>query len=152
MKRVVITGLGIKSSIGNNKKEVIESLRQAKSGIEHSAEYAELGFRSHVHGPIRLDLNSLIDRKLKRFMGDTSAFAYLAMQDAIEDSGLSEDLVSQPRTGLIAGSGGASNENLVLAVDTLRNGVPRKSDRQWYPESCPARSAHACQLPTKSRV
>lgn len=126
MKRVVITGLGIKSSIGNNKKEVIESLRQAKSGIEHSAEYAELGFRSHVHGPIRLDLNSLIDRKLKRFMGDTSAFAYLAMQDAIEDSGLSEDLVSQPRTGLIAGSGGASNENLVLAVDTLRERGAKK--------------------------
>ena len=90
MKRVVITGLGIKSSIGNSKEEVTNSLRSAKTGIEYSAEYAELGFRSHVHGPIRLDLNSLIDRKLKRFMGDTSAFAYLAMGDAITDAGLGE--------------------------------------------------------------
>ena len=126
MKRVVITGLGIKSSIGNSKEEVSASLREARSGIEFSSTYEELGFRSHVHGPIRLDLDSLIDRKLKRFMGDTSAFSYLAMQDAIADSGLPEEMVSDIRTGLIAGSGGASNENLVLAIDTLREKGARK--------------------------
>jgi len=126
LKRVVITGLGIKSSIGNSKEEVSASLREARSGIEHSSTYEELGFRSHVHGPIRLDLDSLIDRKLKRFMGDTSAFSYLAMQDAIADAQLPDEMVSNVRTGLIAGSGGASNENLVLAVDTLRNKGAKK--------------------------
>jgi 3-oxoacyl-[acyl-carrier-protein] synthase I len=126
LKRVVITGLGIKSSIGNSKEEVSASLREARSGIEHSPEYQELGFRSHVHGPIHLDLDSLIDRKLKRFMGDTSAFAYLAMQDAVADADLTEDLISNTRTGLIAGSGGASNENLVLAVDTMRDRGAKK--------------------------
>lgn len=126
MKRVVITGLGIKSSIGNSKEEVSASLREARSGIEFSSIYEELGFRSHVHGPIRLDLDSLINRKLKRFMGDTSAFSYLAMQDAITDAGLSDEMVSNIRTGLIAGSGGASNENLVLAIDTLREKGAKK--------------------------
>jgi 3-oxoacyl-[acyl-carrier-protein] synthase-1 len=126
LKRVVITGLGIKSSIGNSKEEVSASLRETRSGIEFSSTYEELGFRSHVHGPIRLDLDSLIDRKLKRFMGDTSAFSYLAMQDAIADAGLPEAMVSDIRTGLIAGSGGASNENLVLAVDILREKGARK--------------------------
>lgn len=126
MKRVVITGLGIKSSIGNSKEEVSASLREARSGIEFSSTYEELGFRSHVHGPIRLDIDSLIDRKLKRFMGDTSAFSYLAMQDAVADAGLPDDLISNVRTGLIAGSGGASNENLVLAVDTLREKGAKK--------------------------
>ncbi|NKB37572.1 MAG: beta-ketoacyl-ACP synthase I [Gammaproteobacteria bacterium] len=143
MKRVVITGLGIKSSIGNSKKEVSASLREARSGIEHSQEYAELGFRSHVHGPIRLDLNSLIDRKLKRFMGDTSAFAYLAMQDAISDAGLDDDLVSNVRTGLIVGSGGASNENLVLAVDTLREKGAKKVGPTMVPRIMSS-TASAC--------
>jgi 3-oxoacyl-[acyl-carrier-protein] synthase I len=126
LKRVVITGLGIKSSIGNSKEEVSASLREARSGIEFSSTYEELGFRSHVHGPIRLDLDSLIDRKLKRFMGDTSAFSYLAMQDAVADAGLPEEMVSDIRTGLIAGSGGASNENLVLAIDILREKGAKK--------------------------
>ena len=121
MRRVVITGIGIVSSIGNNKSEVLESLRHGKSGIEYSEEYAELGFRSHVHGPIKIDLAELIDRKKLRFMGEAAAYNYLAMQQAIEDSGLSEDEVSNPRTGLIVGSGGASNKNIVLAVDTLRS-------------------------------
>ncbi len=143
MKRVVITGLGIKSSIGNSKEEVTASLREARSGIEHAPEYAELGFRSHVHGPIRLDLNSLIDRKLKRFMGDTSAFAYLAMQDAISDAGLEDDLVSNTRTGLIVGSGGASNENLVLAVDTMREKGAKKVGPTMVPRIMSS-TASAC--------
>ncbi len=121
MRRVVITGIGIISSIGNNRSEVLESLRNGKSGIEFSQEYADLGFRSHVHGPIKLDLAEHIERKRLRFMGEAAAYNYLAMQQAIEDSGLSEDEVSNPRSGLIVGSGGASNKNIVLAVDTLRN-------------------------------
>ena len=126
MKRVVITGLGIKSSIGTNKQEVIDSLRHARSGIVYCDEYAELGFRSHVHGNIDLDLDALIDRKLRRFMGDAAAFAYLAMQDAIEDAGLDEADISHPRTGLIVGSGGSSTENMLLATDTLREKGARK--------------------------
>ncbi len=126
MKRVVVTGLGIVSSIGNNKTEVLNSLKSGKSGIEFAKEYAELGFRSHVHGPIRLNLEELIDRKLKRFMGDSAAFTYLAMQEAIEDAELGENEISNPRSGLIVGSGGASNENMSLAIDTLREKGARK--------------------------
>lgn len=126
MKRVVITGLGIKSSIGTTKQEVIDSLRNARSGIEYCSEYAELGFRSHVHGPVHLDLEALIDRKKKRFMGDAAAFTYLAMEDAIEDAGLGEADVSHPRTGLIVGSGGSSTENMLLATDTLREKGAKK--------------------------
>ncbi|MDT8405269.1 beta-ketoacyl-ACP synthase I [Sulfuriflexus sp.] len=120
MRRVVVTGLGIVSSIGNNAREVTESLREGRSGIEFSQEYADLGFRSHVHGPVRIDPAELIDRKLKRFMGDAAAYNYLAMREAVEDSGLPEDVVSNVRTGIITGSGGGSNENIVIATDTLR--------------------------------
>ena len=126
MKRVVITGLGIKSSIGVNKQEVIDSLRDARNGIEHCQEYEELGFRSHVYGPTRLDLNELIDRKLKRFMGDAAGYAYLAMLDAIQDAGLEQDQISNPRIGLIVGSGGSSTENMILAADTMRERGARK--------------------------
>jgi len=126
MKRVVITGLGIKSSIGNSKQEVISSLRETRCGIEYSQEYEELGFRSHVHGPIHLDLEELVDHKLKRFMGDAAAFTYLAMQDAIKDSGLDENQVSNQRTGLIVGTGGSSTENMLRTTDTLREKGARK--------------------------
>ena len=125
-RRVVVTGLGIVSSIGNNKEEVEASLRAGRSGIVASEEYAEMGFRSRVHGALNIDLASLIDRKVKRFMGDGAAYNYIAMQQAIEDSGLSEDQVSNVRTGLIVGSGGPSTENIVLAADTMREkGVKR---------------------------
>ena len=126
MKRVVITGLGIVSSIGNNRAEVTESLKTGKSGIEFCEKYAELGFRSHVHGPIRLNLEELINRKLKRFMGDAAAYAYLAMKEAIEVSGLNEDEISNPRVGLITGSGGGSNQNLVESVELMRSRGARK--------------------------
>jgi len=126
MKRVVITGLGILSSIGNDKEEVTESLKTGKSGIEYCEEYAELGFRSHVHGPIRLNPSELIDRKLRRFMGDSAAFAYLAMKEAIEVSGLSEGQISNPRVGLISGSGGGSNQNMIEAVEVMRSRGARK--------------------------
>ena len=120
MRRVVVTGLGIVSSIGNNKKEVLESLKQGRSGITFSQKYADLGFRSHVHGTVGIDVDSLIDRKLRRFMGDAAAFNYLAMAQAIQDAGLTQEQISDPRVGLITGSGGASTENTVVAADTLR--------------------------------
>lgn len=126
MKRVVITGLGIISSIGNNQQEVAEALRQGRSGIKFNQEYADLGFRTHIHGAIDLDINTLIDKKVKRFMGDAAAFTYLAMREAIADANLSESEVSHPRTGLITGSGGASPENQVLAADILRSKGLRK--------------------------
>ncbi len=126
MKRVVVTGMGIVSSIGNNKAEVLDSLMQGTSGITHCPEYAEMGFRSHIHGAIDLDLDSLIDRKLKRFMGDSAAYAYLAMHEAIEDASLEEDNISNVRTGVIVGSGGGSNANLQESIDTLRSRGARK--------------------------
>ena len=126
MRRVVVTGLGIVSSIGINKEEVRESLRQGRSGIEFHQEYADLGFRTAVHGPIRLNPEELIDRKVYRFMGNGAAYNYLAMREAIQDSGLSAEQISNPRTGLIAGSGGSSTENVVRAVDLLRQKGLRK--------------------------
>jgi 3-oxoacyl-[acyl-carrier-protein] synthase-1 len=121
VRRVVVTGLGIVSSIGNNQEEVTASLRAGRSGIEFSEEYAELGFRSHVHGSVNVDIEALIDRKQRRFMGDAAAYNCIAMQQAIDDAGLDEAQVSNPRSGLIVGSGGASHANTVLAADTLRN-------------------------------
>ena len=127
MKRVVVTGMGIVSSIGNNLAEVLSSLQEGKSGIAFNETYKEMGFRSHVSGSIKnLDLKSLIDRKQFRFMGDAAAYAFLSMQEAIADSGLEEHDVSNVRTGIIAGSGGASSENLIDSADTLRErGVKR---------------------------
>lgn len=121
MRRVVVTGIGIVSSIGTGKEEVANALRTGKSGIVHSAEYADLGFRSHVHGAIDLDTGAMIDRKVKRFMGDAAAYTYVAMNEALDDSGLTPEQVSNERTGLICGSGGSSTENIVFAADQLRN-------------------------------
>ncbi|GAB4361022.1 MAG: beta-ketoacyl-ACP synthase I [Methylohalobius crimeensis] len=120
MKRVVVTGMGIVSSIGNNKEEVCSSLREGKSGIESSEEYRTLGLRSHVYGPIRLDPAERIDRKIYRFMGDGAAYNYIAMQEAIADAGLSENEVSDERTGIVMGSGGPSTKDIVEAADILR--------------------------------
>jgi 3-oxoacyl-[acyl-carrier-protein] synthase-1 len=126
MRRVVVTGLGITSSIGTDQQQVLESLQQGKSGIVFAPDYEELGFRSHVHGAVDLELDSLIDRKLRRFMGDSAAYNYLAMREAIADAGLEEGQISDPRIGLIAGSGGTSTQNVVLAVDLLREKGARK--------------------------
>jgi 3-oxoacyl-[acyl-carrier-protein] synthase I len=127
MRRVVVTGMGIVSSLGNNKAEVLESLRQGRSGITYQPEYAERGLRSQVAGSVRnLDIEALIDRKLLRFMANGHAYAWIAMQEAIADAGLPEELVSNLRTGLIVGQGGASHESIVQGVDTLtEKGVRR---------------------------
>lgn len=135
MKRVVVTGLGVVSSIGNNKQEVLDSLKQCKSGISYSEEYSELGFRSHVYGPIELDTSALINRKVRRFMGDAAAFSYVAMQQAIDDAGLDLPQVSNNRTGLITGSGGASTENTVIAADLLRSRGVRKVGPYMVPRT-----------------
>jgi 3-oxoacyl-[acyl-carrier-protein] synthase-1 len=125
MRRVVITGLGIVSSLGNDAATVESHLRNGKSGIRFQEAYAERGFRSHVEGAINVDLDQ-IDRKHRRFMGDAAAYAYLAMQQAIADSGLTPEQVVNPRTGLIAGSGGASNQNLIEANSIMaEKGVKR---------------------------
>ncbi|TVP50527.1 MAG: beta-ketoacyl-ACP synthase I [Halomonas sp.] len=121
MRRVVVTGLGIVSCLGNDQRQVLDALKNGRSGIRFKEEYAEHGFRSHVAGSVDIDLDTLIDRKLRRFMGDAAAYAYVSMAQAIEDSGLSEEQVSNERTGLIAGSGGASSANQVEAADVLRN-------------------------------
>lgn len=126
MRRVVVTGIGIVSCLGNNKAEVLDSLKAQRSGIRFMPEYEELGMRSHIAGKPQIDLDEAIDRKLKRFMGDSAAYAYLSMKEAIEDSGLTAEMVSNPRTGLVAGSGGAASSDLVEAADILREKGIRK--------------------------
>ena len=120
MKRVVVTGLGITSCLGLDAETVTESLRLSRSGIRFKQEYADMGFRSHVAGSIDIDFKEHIDRKVLRFMGDAAAYAYIAMKQAIADAGLSDEQVSNPRTGLVMGSGGASSANQVEAADILR--------------------------------
>ncbi|HEY0209807.1 beta-ketoacyl-ACP synthase I [Acerihabitans sp.] len=120
MKRAVITGLGILSSIGNDQKEVLASLQQGRSGITFSQELKDSGMRSHVWGDIKLDTTGLIDRKIARFMSDASIYAYLSMEQAIKDAGLSPEQVSNDRTGLIVGSGGGSPRNQVAGSDGMR--------------------------------
>jgi len=120
MKRVVVTGLGIVSCLGNDQHQVLDALKAGRSGIRFKDEYADMGFRSHVAGVVDIDLDALVDRKQRRFMGDAAAYAYVAMAQAIEDAGLTPEQVSNERTGLIAGSGGASSANQVEAADILR--------------------------------
>ena len=127
MNRVVITGMGIVSSLGSNKSEVLKSLKSTKSGIVFSEKYSEMGLRSHVHGAIaEVDTSDVIDRKMLRFMADAAIFNAIALDEAIKESGLSEEMISNERTGLIMGSGGASNQNVVEAADILREkGIKR---------------------------
>ncbi len=126
MRRVVVTGMGIVSCIGNNRAEVLESLKNGTSGISFSEEYAEMGFRSHVYGKPKINLDEHVDRRYKRFMGDGAAFNYVAMGEAIIDSGLEQKEISNPRTALVMGSGGPSTSNQVLAADNARSRGPKK--------------------------
>jgi 3-oxoacyl-[acyl-carrier-protein] synthase-1 len=126
MRRVVVTGYGIVSSLGNNAQEVTHSLREGRSGLRFNPVYAERGLRSQVSGRPALELEAVIDRRTLRFMGDAAAYTYLSMKQAIEHAGLAPEQVSHPRTGLVAGSGGASSFNQVWAADTLRSrGIKR---------------------------
>jgi 3-oxoacyl-[acyl-carrier-protein] synthase-1 len=121
MRRVVVTGMGIVSSIGNNAQEVNASLREAKSGIGPAPDYAELGFRCQVHGAPDLDASEVVDRRAMRFHGGGTAWNHVAMEQAIADAGLEEALVSHERTGMVMGSGGPSTRSIVEAADTARN-------------------------------
>jgi 3-oxoacyl-[acyl-carrier-protein] synthase-1 len=126
VRRVVITGYGVISCLGNGKQEVLDSLKAGRTGIRFNEEYARLGFSSQVAGSIALNWEDRIDRKMRRFMGAAAAFAYLAMEEAVQDAGLKTDQISNVRTGVIAGSGGASSANLVEAADVLRNKGARR--------------------------
>jgi len=126
MKRVVVTGMGIVSSLGNDIVEVTSSLKEGKSGIQFCEDYAELGMRSHIAGRVSIDQKALIDRKHLRFMGDAAAYSYVAMQQAIEDAGLDLEEIKNPKVGLITGSGGGSPENNILAAQVAKErGVKR---------------------------
>ncbi|WGE51002.1 beta-ketoacyl-ACP synthase I [Actinobacillus equuli subsp. haemolyticus] len=144
MKRVVITGLGVISSIGNNKEEVLASLKEGKSGIEFVPEFAEVGMRSQVAGTIKLNPAELIDRKIYRFMGDAAAYAYLSMKEAIEDSGLTEDQVSNDRTGLVIGAGTGSAHSQLVACDAVRGPRGVKAVGPYAVTKTMASSVSAC--------
>ena len=126
MRNVVITGVGIKSCIGNTYQEVLDSLKSGKSGITANETYKEMGFRSQVSGNVDLNFAELIDRKLYRFMGEASAYAYLAAQDAIEMAGISEDHLNSEKTGIVAGSGGSSTRVMVSTADITREKGPKR--------------------------
>ncbi|MBR9805070.1 beta-ketoacyl-ACP synthase I, partial [bacterium] len=120
MRRVVITGLGISSCLGRDKDTIAQALRNSTSGIRFNPEYAEVGMRSHISGSVDIDFKEEIDRKLLRFMGDAASHAYVSLRDAIADAGLAESDVSNTRTGIIAGSGGAASSSQVEAADIAR--------------------------------
>jgi 3-oxoacyl-[acyl-carrier-protein] synthase-1 len=143
MRRVVVTGIGIVSSIGTDTDAVTQSLRNGTSGIIAAPDYAELGFRSQVKGAVDIDLSEHIDRKQMRFMGEGAGYAVVAMQQAVADSGLSEAEVSHPRTGLIAGSGGPSTANLLAAADITREKGPKRVGPYMVPR-CMSSTVSAC--------
>ncbi len=143
LRRVAVTGLGIVSPLGNNKAEVTESLRVGRSGIVFCEEYRDRGFRSHVHGALDIDLDSHVDRKVRRFMGDGAAYNYVAMQEAIADAGLTEREVTNERTGLVMGSGGPSTSAQVAAVDAARDKGAKRVGPYAVPKAmCSTNSAN----------
>jgi 3-oxoacyl-[acyl-carrier-protein] synthase I len=135
MRRVAITGIGVVSCLGNSTQEVLESLKEGRSGITFNDTFREMGLRSQVCGSVNIDISEHIDRKVRRFMGDAAAYSWIAMQQAIEDSGLEPGEVSNPRTGLIAGSGGASSSNIVTTADILRAKGVRKIGPYMVPRT-----------------
>lgn len=150
MRRAVITGIGIVSSIGNNQEEVLASLKAGKSGITRSESFAEMGLRCQVWGDLKINVSELIDRKAMRFMGDAAAYAYIALEQAIADAGLTDEEVSNPRTGLVVGSGGASGEHQVAAADTLREKGVKRVGPYMVPR-CMASTTSAC-LATPKKI
>ncbi len=147
MRRVVVTGMGIVSSIGNNTQEVLASLREAKSGIVKAQDYADLGFRCQVHGAPSIDLDTAVDRRVRRFMGDGAAWNYVAMEQAITDSGLEKDEVQNPRTGIIMGSGGPSTSIIVRAADITREKGPKRVGPFAVPPSMSSTNSATLAVP-----
>ncbi|MAJ23402.1 MAG: beta-ketoacyl-[acyl-carrier-protein] synthase I [Candidatus Pelagibacter sp. TMED64] len=149
MKRVVITGIGIVSCLGNNQKEVMESLLNSKSGISFCEEYKEYNLKSHIHGKPKINLQDYIDRKVIRFMGSGSAYNYIAMQEAIKDSGLNENEVSNVYSGMVMGSGGPSIENVILAADKTREKNPKKMGPFVVPRTMASTASATLAVPFK---
>ncbi len=149
MRRAVVTGLGIVSSIGNNRDEVAASLRTGRSGIVHADIYQEMGFRSHVHGLVNINPDDFIDRKIRRFMADGAAYNYIAMQQAITESGLEEPEISNFRTGLVMGSGGPSTANIVEAADLLRSKGVKKVGPYMVPRAMSSTNTACLATPFK---
>ena len=149
MRRAVITGIGIVSCIGNDKATVLESLRNSKSGISFSEEFAEMGFRSQVYGRPDIVVTELVNRRVLRFMGEGAAYNYIAMEQAIEDSGLSEGDISNERTGIIMGSGGPSVKNLIEAADTTRERGPKKVGPFMVPRTMSSTNSATLATPFK---
>ena len=143
LKRVVVTGLGIVSPIGNNQEEVKDSLMNSKSGIVFSEQYKEMGFRSQVHGAVNIEFENYLEKKDLRFMGEGSAYTAIAMKEAINDANLSDELISNVNTGLIAGSGGPSTANLLNAFDIARNKGPKRVGPFMVPR-CMSSTVSAC--------
>ena len=135
MRRAVITGIGVVSCLGNSQDEVVDSLRAGRSGIRFNESFREIGLRSQISGQVEIDLKARIDRKTLRFMGDAAAYAYIAMQQSLTDSGLEASDISNPRTGLIAGSGGASTGNIVMSADILREKGVRRIGPYMVPKT-----------------
>ena len=149
MKRVVITGLGIVSCLGNNQEEVLQSLLNTKSGISFSEEYKEHNLRSHIHGKPNIKTEDHIDRKTVRFMGSGSAYNYIAMKEAIKDSGLEEKDVSNFKTGIVMGSGGPSIENVIVAADKTRAKTPKLMGPFIVPRTMASTSSATLAVPFK---
>lgn len=150
MKRAVITGIGIVSSIGNNQQEVAQALREGRSGITRSESFAEMGLRCQVWGDLKINVAEHIDRKALRFMGDAAAYAYIALEQAIADAGLTDEEVSNERTGIVVGSGGASGEHQVAAADILREKGVKRVGPYMVPR-CMASTTSAC-LATPKKI
>ena len=150
MRRVVVTGIGIVSCIGNNKTEVLDSLLNTKSGIVFSEEHKKYNFRSQVVGSVKnLDLDKHIDRKIKRFMGDGSAYSYIALKEAIKESGLEEKNISNEKTGIVIGSGGPSIKNVYYAVDTIRKSAPKRMGPYIVPRTMASTCSATLAVPFK---
>jgi len=150
MRRVVVTGIGIVSPIGNDAETVAASLKNSTSGITFSEEQSEHGFRSHVAARPSIDIEALIDKRVRRFMGDGAAWNYIAMQNAIEDSGLAEDMVSNVRSGLVVGSGGPSVQNQMAATDIVRkNGAPKRIGPFYVPRCMSSTNSATLATPFK---
>jgi len=149
MKRVVVTGIGIVSCLGNNQKEVYDSLINTKSGITYCEEYKEHNLKSQVHGKPKIKIEDFIDRKIMRFMGNGSAYNYIAMTEAVKDSGLKEDLISNEQTGMVMGSGGPSIENVILAADKTRQKIPKKMGPFIVPRTMASTASATLAVPFK---
>ena len=149
MRRVVITGMGIVSCIGNNEKDIVKNLKEMKSGISKAEEYKEFNFRSLIHGKPNINLEEKIDRRILRFMGEGAAYNYVSLDDAIKDSGLEEKDISNERTGIIVGSGGPSVKNLLLATDIAREKGSRKVGPYMVPRTMSSTNSATLSTPFK---